>query len=196
MIEYADTAACLRATILRYFGDPAARERCDACGNCRPGAIDAYEHELVRKILSGIARAGERYGRYRIVAMLLGETGDLPPVLTGLSTTGSLRHETSHAIRQWVDASIAAGLIVVSADQYRTLSLTARGREAMQGHIVDLEICRPAAGAVRAALRRHRDNRLHDWSGAMMRRRRAWSAGADAPFEFDVDPRRFRKPHE
>ena len=70
MIDYADTPACLRATILRYFGDPAVRERCDSCGNCRPGAIDAYECELVRKILSGIARGGERYGRHRIVAML------------------------------------------------------------------------------------------------------------------------------
>ena len=196
MIEYADTSACLRATILRYFGDPAARERCDACGNCRPGAIDAYEHELVRKILSGIARAGERYGRYRIVAMLLGETGDLPPALTGLSTTGSLRHETSNTIRQWIDASIASGLIIVSADQYRTLSLTPRGREAMQGRLVDLEIRRPAAGNVRTALPRQRDNRLHDWSSVMMRRRRAWSADANAPFEFEVDPRRFRKPRE
>src|SRR5262245_11439862 len=35
MIEYAGTTACLRATILRYFGDPAAHEPCAACGNCR-----------------------------------------------------------------------------------------------------------------------------------------------------------------
>ena len=35
MIEYADTSACLRATILQYFGDTTARERCDSCGNCR-----------------------------------------------------------------------------------------------------------------------------------------------------------------
>ena len=35
MIAYAQTAGCLRATILRYFGDPAVREPCGACGNCR-----------------------------------------------------------------------------------------------------------------------------------------------------------------
>jgi ATP-dependent DNA helicase RecQ len=35
MVEYADTRACLRATILRYFGDTVVRERCDSCGNCR-----------------------------------------------------------------------------------------------------------------------------------------------------------------
>ena len=36
MIDYAGTRGCLRATILRYFGDPDARGRCDSCGNCRP----------------------------------------------------------------------------------------------------------------------------------------------------------------
>ena len=34
MVAYADSAGCLRATILRYFGDAAAREPCGACGNC------------------------------------------------------------------------------------------------------------------------------------------------------------------
>src|SRR6266545_4738820 len=186
MIEYADTPACLRAAILRYFGDAAARERCNACSNCAPGAIDGYERELVRKILSGIARAGERYGRYRIVTMLLGETGDLPPALTGLSTTGSLRHETSDAIRGWIDASIAAELILVSSDRYRTLSLTGRGRDAMQGRLQNLGIRRPAAAAVRLP-RRYRNRDVDDWSGSIRLRRRAWSAGLDAPFELEPD---------
>jgi len=169
MIEYANTSACLRATILQYFGDAAAREQCDACSNCRPGAIDAYEHELVRKILAGIARAGERYGRHRIVAMLLGEISDLPPALVSLSTTGLLRHETPDALRTWIDASIAAGLIVVSKDQYRTLRLTDRGRDAMRGRLRDLEIRRPATGTVRSALRRHRDSRFRNSAVRMFR---------------------------
>jgi superfamily II DNA helicase RecQ len=156
MTEYADTSACLRATILRYFGDPAIREPCNACGNCRPGTIDAYEREQVRKILSGIARAGERYGRHRIVAMLLGDTGGLPPALTNLSTTGLLRHETSDALREWIDASIAAGLVVVSNDQYRTLSLTEHGREFMRGLRQDVRIRRPSRGETLAAWRRYR----------------------------------------
>ncbi len=184
MIAYADTAACLRSDILRYFGDAAARERCDACGNCRPGAIDQYERECVRKILSGIARAGERYGRYRIVAMLVGDTGALPAALTGLSTTGSLRDETSDAVRGWIDASIAAGLIVVSNDQYRTLSLTDRGRDAMQGRLQDLGIRRPPADLPSAHYRRH--VRVWDeWRASKRLRRRAWSGDPDAPFEFE-----------
>ena len=32
--RYAYTKACRRAFVLRYFGDPAARARCDGCDNC------------------------------------------------------------------------------------------------------------------------------------------------------------------
>ena len=78
MIDYADTSSCLRATILRYFGDPAVRDPCGSCEMCRPGALDAYEQSLVQHLLSGIARAGERDGRHRIIAMLRGDTGELP----------------------------------------------------------------------------------------------------------------------
>ena len=144
MVDYADTAACLRATILRYFGDPAVCEPCGSCGNCRPGVIDAYERQLVRKILSGIARAGERFGRRRIVDMLIGDNGDLPPALTSLSTCGILKHETPDVLNGWIDASIAAGLIVISKDQYRTLSLTPEGREVMRGRRPEFDVTRPA----------------------------------------------------
>ena len=156
MIEYADSSACLRATILRYFGDAAVREPCGSCGTCRPGAIDAYEQTLVRNLLSGIARAGERYGRHRIIAMLRGDTGDLPPSLAKLSTTGLLRHETADALYQWIEAAIAAGLVVVSKDQYRTLSLSEQGRDVMRGRVQDLQIVRPSRAAGLSVLRRYR----------------------------------------
>lgn len=166
MIEYADTSECLRGTILRYFGDTAACERCAACGNCRPGAIDAHERELVRKILAGIARAGGRYGRQRIISMLLGETDGLPPALAGLSTTGLLRHETSDALRGWIEASIRAELIAVSGDKYRMLTLTERGRDAMQGRLPDFQMHRPAAAtrSIRSHYRfMHGDDRMDLW---------------------------------
>jgi ATP-dependent DNA helicase RecQ len=143
MVEYADTRACLRATILRYFGDPDVRDPCGACANCCPDALDGYERELVRKILAGIARAGERYGRNRIVAMLVGDTSDLPASLTCLSTTGLLRHESTDALHGWISACVAASLVSVSNDQFRTLSLTTEGRQAMRGQLPTLKVPRP-----------------------------------------------------
>jgi ATP-dependent DNA helicase RecQ len=143
MIAYAETGECLRGTILRYFGDPAARDSCGACGNCRPNAIDPYDRELVGKILSGIRRAGERYGRRRIVALLVGDARDLPAGLTGLAVMGVLRDEGPDVVDRWISAALAAGLIAVSRDRYRTLSLTARGRDVMDGRGGELEMSVP-----------------------------------------------------
>jgi ATP-dependent DNA helicase RecQ len=162
MVEYANSAACLRGTILRYFGDTAARDRCDSCGHCRPGALDAYERDLVRKLLAGIARGGERYGDRRIVAMLRGDTADLPPGLSGLSTTGLLRHEPADALRDWIDAGIAEGLLLRSPDRYRTLSLTPRGRDVMRGIVTDVRVRRPQPSLDTLIWARHRREAFED----------------------------------
>ncbi len=167
MMSYADTTACLRATILRYFGDPAAREPCGNCGNCMGGTtLDVVDRTIVRKILSGIARAGERYGRRRIVAMLVGDVDELPEPLTRLSTTGLLRDQDPRTIVRWIDAACAGGLITASDDQYRTLSLTPLGREVMAGRVTDVKVSLPATR------RRSRTSHAHLVSPRVGRRRR------------------------
>jgi ATP-dependent DNA helicase RecQ len=70
MIAYADTSSCLRATILQYFGETGAAERCRSCGNCRPDDLDAYEralgaedsggHRTCRRAMRGLRRPMSR----------------------------------------------------------------------------------------------------------------------------------------
>jgi ATP-dependent DNA helicase RecQ len=145
MVAYADSAGCLRATILRYFGDPAAPTACGSCGNCaRRSPVDEHTRTLLRKILSGIARAGERYGRRRITAMLVGATEDLPDGLKRLSTTGLLRDEPPQIVERWIDAACGAGLVDVSNDEYRILRLTSLGRDVMAGRVTDVAVAPPA----------------------------------------------------
>ncbi|HEY6211043.1 MAG TPA: ATP-dependent DNA helicase RecQ [Vicinamibacterales bacterium] len=153
MIAYAREAGCLRAAVLRYFGDPALGGACGRCGNCRPAAIDAHDCALVRKILSGIGAAGERYGRRRIVAMLVGDTIDLPPALAQLSASCLILNAQPETLQQWIDAAIDGGLIAVSRDQYRTLSLTPRGRDVMRGRLEDVELRAPRATPIRSRRR-------------------------------------------
>jgi ATP-dependent DNA helicase RecQ len=161
MVAYADSAGCLRATILRYFGDPAAREPCEACGNCeRRTSIDADARLLVRKVLSGIARAGGRYGRRKVAAMLAGQVEDLPEALAGLSTTGLLRDQPPQTIERWVDAACAAGLICPSDDRYRTLSLTPLGRDVMAGRVEQVELAVPSVAPVREPRRSSKARRM------------------------------------
>jgi ATP-dependent DNA helicase RecQ len=157
MVAYADNAGCLRATILRYFGDPAAHEPCGACGNChRRSTLDAAGQLLVRKILSGIARAGQRFGRRRIAAMLVGKVDGLPDALTQLSTTGLLRDEQPATIERWIDAACGGGLIHVSNDEYRTLSLTPLGRDVMAGRVSSVELTVPRVRDTRVPRRARR----------------------------------------
>ena len=154
MVAYADATGCLRATILRYFGDPAAREPCGACGNCdRRTTLDAAAMGLVRTILSGIAQAGERYGRRKIVAMLVGAVEDLPEPLAGLSASGSLREERPRTVEHWIDAACGGGLIRVSQDQYRTLSLTPFGRDVLDGRADEISLTPPALQVAKAGRR-------------------------------------------
>jgi len=162
MVAYADSVGCLRATILRYFGDPAAREPCGTCGNCdRLAPLDEGARELVRTILSGILRAGERFGRRRIAAMLVGDVDELPESLKHLSTTGLLHHAGARSVEQWIDAARGAGLVRASDDQYRTLSLTPLGRDVMAGRADNVNMAapvvhkaKPGRGAARHTRRR------------------------------------------
>ncbi len=158
MVAYADSAGCLRATILRYFGDAATREPCGACGNCgRRAPLDGPARLLVRKLLSGIARAGERYGGRKIAAMLVGNIDELPESLTRLSTTGLLRDEHPRTIERWIDAASGAGLIRVSNDEYRTLSLTSLGRDLMAGRVNDVQIAVPMVREAHSSRRASRN---------------------------------------
>jgi ATP-dependent DNA helicase RecQ len=160
MVAYADSSDCLRSTILRYFGDPAAPMTCASCSNCEARtALDPESRLLVRKVLSGIARAGERYGRRRIAAMLVGAVDDLPLPLTRLTTTGLLQGLDQKTVERWIDSACGAGLIAVSRDEYRTLALTPLGRDVMAGRVEDVAMSIPAVRQ-RGAGRRARKRRL------------------------------------
>lgn len=164
MVAYADGAGCLQATILRYFGDPAARGSCGACSTCdRRAPLDAAGRLFLRKILAGVARAGERYGARKVAAMLAGDVEGLPEPLTRLSTTRLLRHEHPRTIERWIEAACAAGFMRASADQYRTLSLTRSGRDVMAGRVDEVTLAIPVvrsqSGDRRVAVHRRRTRR-------------------------------------
>jgi ATP-dependent DNA helicase RecQ len=174
MVAYARAPGCLRATILRYFGERSVRESCGTCSNCdRRTPLAAAECLLVRKILSGIARADGRFGRRRIMAMLAGELDDLPAALTALSTTGLLKDEDARTVEKWIDAACASGMVKVSDDKYRTLSLTPLGRDVMTGRLADVRMVVPAGRNAR--LSRLDGQRRRMASAPARQSKRRWS---------------------
>jgi ATP-dependent DNA helicase RecQ len=56
--KYAYTDQCRRAFVLRYFGDPAARPKCDGCDNCLGTRIPASEGSPT----SAASRAAQKAG--------------------------------------------------------------------------------------------------------------------------------------
>jgi ATP-dependent DNA helicase RecQ len=160
MIGYADATGCLRATLLRYFGEKDTPERCGFCRNCNRRAPVTGDALLVlRKILSGVARGGERWGKRKIAAMLAGRVEDLPDSLTGLSTTGILSDMAVKTIEGWIDSAIGAGLLRASEDVYRTLALTGPGREVMSGRATAIELTLPEPPRPSAAKKQKKKSR-------------------------------------
>ncbi len=155
MIAYADSSGCYRATILRYFGERAAPVDCGFCGNCaRRRELTAEDLLRLRKILSGVARGGQRWGKRKLVAMLTGELEGLPEPLTRLSTTGILASEGSRTVGDWIDAALGGGLVSATDDVYRTLSLTQAGRDVMTGRTPQIALTLPEPARPRTRSRK------------------------------------------
>ena len=155
MISYADSTGCYRATLLGYFGEQDVAPRCAACGNCRRRRpLEPQQLLMLRKILSGVARGGQRWGKRKIAAMLTGRLEGLPETLAGLSTTGLLSGEKPKAVEEWIEAAIGAGLLAATDDSYRTLSLTSPGRAVMAGRVAEVELTLPEAAKGRGAGRK------------------------------------------
>jgi ATP-dependent DNA helicase RecQ len=144
MIAYADSSGCYRATILGYFGEREAPSECGFCGSCaRRRDVSPEDLLRLRKILSGVARGGERWGKRKVVAMLTGDLDGLPEPLTRLSTTGILAAESPRTVGDWIEAAQGGGLLAATDDAYRTISLTPAGRDVMAGRTRQLELTLP-----------------------------------------------------
>ncbi len=144
MITYADSSGCYRATILGYFGERGVAPLCGFCGNCsRRRELSAEDLLRLRKILSGVARGGQRWGKRRLVAMLTGDLDGLPEPLMRLSTTGILTGESPRTVGAWIDAAQGGGLLSATDDVYRTLSLTPAGRDVMAGRMKEVALTLP-----------------------------------------------------
>jgi ATP-dependent DNA helicase RecQ len=144
MIAYADSSGCYRATILGYFGERGAPSECGFCGSCaRRREVSPDDLLRLRKILSGVARGGERWGKRKVVAMLTGDLEGLPEPLARLSTTGILASDSPRTVGDWIDAAQGGGLLAATDDVYRTLSLTRAGRDVMAGRTPQLALTLP-----------------------------------------------------
>src|SRR3954470_5862771 len=153
MIKYAQARQCRRSVILGYFGDTQAQAgavHCGHCDNCGPpdgvdapgarahgGPIDTHAgHEVLLKVLSGVARAKGRFGKTTVAQMLAGSGAEKMDRwgLKRLSTYGLLSMFRQPEIVQVLDALEGAGLLECpEVDRFRPIvNLTQEGWERLR----------------------------------------------------------------
>lgn len=146
VVSYARTRGCRQLEFLRYFGER-TQEACGRCDNCRSQGVQAAAPaaelddpatlDLVRKALSGVARAQGRFGRQVVAQMLSGSRSAKMGKfrLDQLSTFGLLSTLTQQDISHLLDELQRVGLVSqVEIDRFRpVIVLAALGEEVMRG---------------------------------------------------------------
>jgi ATP-dependent DNA helicase RecQ len=139
MERYAARVGCRHRHIVTYFGQAYDRDRCDACDYCL-GELEAVTEPvmLARKVLSCVARVGQRFGAAHVTNVLRGSESEQVSARGhhALSTFGLLRDCTIDEVRGYIDQLIAHGLLQQTDDAYPVLQLTPTGATLMRSGVV------------------------------------------------------------
>lgn len=133
MTFYSTTNDCLRGFILRYFGGE-KKAYCGKCSNC------LSIHKLVdvtidaQKIMSCIARTGQRYGKTVICDVLKGSKSEkiLKAELNNQSTYGIMKEVTARHIFGTIDF-LAEKEYISSDNETKVLKLLPKSRDVLFG---------------------------------------------------------------
>ena len=139
MTAYCQTDKCLRASILRYFGEEAA-DRCGACGNCLRPAELADASQVALPVLACVQDINGRLGAGMIRATLLGSREQRVREW-GLDRSphyGKLRGMPKELLRDIVDEMIERGYLAASGGKYPVVRLGPRAQAALEGEAVML----------------------------------------------------------
>ncbi|MEG0024450.1 MAG: ATP-dependent DNA helicase RecQ [Akkermansia sp.] len=185
--EFAYSSGCRQQWILQYFGedDSAPCGQCDQClslGQAETSALGEDEINIVKKALSGVARASSRlsngqweahWGKLKIIQMLKGSRSQdiLKTSLSRLSTYGILADLSEDAIKQIFQALKLAGYIKTQGADRPVLTLTDKGTDAMLGkspiHLV-WPLSHSSTPASASAFSRFSSNSAHSESSNKM----------------------------
>ncbi len=150
MIGYAYTGGCLRSYLLRYFGETGMTE-CGHCAICE-GKIDTVDVTVdAQKILSCIARMGQRFGTKMVIDVLRGSKNQrlLEWKFDQLPTYGIMKKDSEREVRDIITLLASEGYIIVAGTDYPILKLTVKSRSLLQG-TDSLAMNRPALTGAKA----------------------------------------------
>ena len=128
--RYAASVGCRHRHLLAYFGERYERDDCGACDYCL-GELEAILDpvNVARKVLSCVARVGQRFGTAHVANVLCGSESEqvLARRHHELSTFGLLKDAAVPEVRAYVEQLIAQGYLRQTDDQYPVVALTREG---------------------------------------------------------------------
>jgi ATP-dependent DNA helicase RecQ len=130
MERYAASVGCRHKRLVSYFGETFTKDDCGACDYCL-GELEAVGDTVTvaRKILSCVARVGQRFGAAHVTNVLRGS--DSEQVRSRghheLSVFGLMKDATIDELRGYIDQLLAHGLLQQAGDEYPILQITAEG---------------------------------------------------------------------
>jgi ATP-dependent DNA helicase RecQ len=135
MERYAVSVGCRHRHLSEYFGDTFPKDRCGACDYCldelEPAAAPIV---LARKILSCVARVGQRFGATHVASVLRGHASE-QVVTRGhdkLSTFGLLPDASVAEVRGYIEQLAGLGLLQQTDGAYPVIVLSAKGLELLK----------------------------------------------------------------
>lgn len=134
MTFYCTTHKCLRNFILEYFGDKGP-ERCEKCSNCLSNHENTDITVDAQKIMSCVARTGQRYGKKVICDVLRGSKNErlISAGLSRQSTYGIMADCPEKRLRDIIDHLCENGYMTAQGDEYPILKLAPKSRGVLTG---------------------------------------------------------------
>jgi ATP-dependent DNA helicase RecQ len=174
MRRYAQAARCRHATLSEYFGQAYQQPSCEACDVCL-GETESLPDSTVtaQKIISCVARVGERFGVRHVCEVLRGAKteGITRHGHDRLSTYGLLPTFDQRATENLVHQLLDQELLSRSGGDRPVVTLNARSWEVLRGER-QVVLLQPRAGRAKTA-----KADADDWSGVdrdLFERLRTW----------------------
>jgi ATP-dependent DNA helicase RecQ len=133
LVSLCEAPRCRRQTLLAYFGE--TTEPCGNCDLCIDGVVSFDGTMEAQKLLSAIARTGERFGTEHLITILVGEDNDAIRRFRHdqLKTFGVGKDRSKAEWRSLLRQIYAAGLVTLDIAEYGRWTITERGDAVLRG---------------------------------------------------------------
>jgi ATP-dependent DNA helicase RecQ len=133
---YCKGGTCRHRTLVEHFGQEFEPANCGACDLC----LSEVEFEpdstvVAQKILSCVARVGERFGVNHVAQVLRGQDSERVQALAHdkLSTFGLLKGHRDRQVKDWLGQLVSDGLLDQTVDEFPVLKLNDNSWRVLRG---------------------------------------------------------------